>query len=92
LDRHQLHDSGIGTQLGDYQILARIGKGAYGIVFEAEHVITQRVDALKVMLDGACAPDEEQRFIREIQAQASLQHPNIATVHHNFRTLYAWRW
>ncbi len=75
-----------GTQLGDYRIMSRIGKGTYGIVFEAEHVITQRIDALKVMLDGTCTEDDEQRFLREIQVQASLQHPNIAAVYHAFRT------
>ena len=77
----------IGTQLGDYRILARIGKGAYGMVFEAEHVITRRVDAVKLMLDaGPGAAEEEQRFLREIQVQASLQHPNIAAVYTAFRT------
>lgn len=77
----------IGTQVGDYRILSRIGKGAYGIVFEAEHVITRRIDALKLLLDsGPCAADEEQRFLREIQVQASLQHPNVAAVYNAFRT------
>lgn len=76
-----------GTQIGDYRILTRIGKGTYGIVFEAEHVITQRIDALKVMLDaGCCSPEDEQRFLREIQIQASLQHPNIAAVYNAFRS------
>ncbi|HEV2444699.1 MAG TPA: serine/threonine-protein kinase, partial [Candidatus Sulfopaludibacter sp.] len=78
----------VGTQVGDYRILSRIGKGVYGIVFEAEHIITQRVDALKLMLDAACPADDEQRFLREIQVQASLQHPNIATVHTAFRSPY----
>ena len=77
----------VGTQLGDYRILSRIGKGAYGIVFEAEHAITRRIDAVKLMLDaGPSAADEEQRFLREIQVQASLQHANIATVYGAFRT------
>ncbi len=77
----------VGTQLGEYVILSRIGKGAYGVVFEAEHSITRRVDAVKLMLDaGTSCSDEEQRFLREIQAQASIQHPNIATVYGAFRT------
>jgi serine/threonine protein kinase len=77
----------VGTQLGEYRILSRIGRGAYGVVFEAEHSITRRIDAVKLMLDaGASSTDEEQRFLREIQAQASLQHPNIATVYGAFRT------
>jgi serine/threonine-protein kinase len=77
----------IGTQLGDYRVLSRIGKGSYGIVYEAEHAITRRIDALKLMLyAGPSAADDEQRFIREIQVQAALQHPNIAVVYTAFRT------
>jgi eukaryotic-like serine/threonine-protein kinase len=78
-----------GTQLGEYRILSCLGGGACGEVFEAEHVITRRVDAIKLMSrrEGA-APDEEVRFLREIQVQASLQHPNLATVHHAFWTAH----
>jgi hypothetical protein len=77
----------IGTQVGDYLLLSRIGKGSYGVVYEAEHAITRRRDALKLMLyTGPCAADDEQRFLREIQLQASLQHPNIASVYTAFRT------
>jgi serine/threonine protein kinase len=78
-----------GTRLGDYRILSRIGRGSYGMVFEAEHVITRRVDAIKLLYDsGPSSADEEQRFLREIQVQASLRHPNIATVYTAFRTEY----
>jgi len=77
----------VGAQLGDYRLLSRIGKGSYGVVYEAEHAITKRIDALKLMLyAGPCAADDEQRFLREIQVQASLQHPNIAAVYTAFRT------
>jgi serine/threonine-protein kinase len=75
----------VGTQIGDYRILSRIGKGTYGIVFEAEHTITRRIDALKVMLDTAALAEDEERFLREIQVQAKLQHPNIAAVYQAFR-------
>ena len=76
-----------GTQLGEYRILSRLGAGAYGQVYEAEHLITRRIDAIKVLSrrEGG-SPEEEQRFLREIQVQASLQHPNLAAVHHAFRT------
>jgi len=77
----------VGAQLGDYRLLSRIGKGSYGVVYEAEHAITKRIDALKLMLyTGPCAADDEQRFLREIQVQASLQHPNVAAVYTAFRT------
>jgi len=78
-----------GEQLGDYRLLSRIGKGSYGVVFEAEHAITRRIDALKLMLyAGPCATDEELRFLREIQVQASVHHPNVAAVYTAFRTPY----
>jgi serine/threonine protein kinase len=76
-----------GTQLGDYRVLSRIGTGAYGEVYEGEHVITRRRDALKVLLDGRLhIAEEEQRFLREIQVQASLHHPNIVAVYNAFST------
>jgi serine/threonine-protein kinase len=78
-----------GAQLGEYRILSRIGAGASGEVFEAEHVITRRRDAIKVLVDGHLhIHQDEQRFLREIQVQASLQHPNIAAVYTAFPTPY----
>ena len=77
----------VGAQLGEYRILSRIGVGAYGEVFEAEHLITRRRDAIKVLVEGHLhIEEEEQRFLREIQVQASLQHPNIAAVYNAFPT------
>jgi tRNA A-37 threonylcarbamoyl transferase component Bud32 len=77
----------VGTQLGEYRILSKIGSGAYGDVFEAEHEITRRRDAIKVLVDGHLhVAQDEQRFLREIQVQASLHHPNIAAVYNAFPT------
>jgi eukaryotic-like serine/threonine-protein kinase len=76
-----------GTQLGDYRVLSRIGTGAYGEVYEGEHVITRRRDALKILADGRLhIAEEEQRFLQEIQVQASLHHPNIVAVYNAFST------
>ena len=75
-----------GSSVGDYRILASLGAGASGEVYRAEHVITRRVDAIKFLAHDATASDEEQqRFLREIQLQASLRHANIAAVHNAFR-------
>jgi serine/threonine protein kinase len=77
----------IGTQVGDYRIVAPVGAGAYGEVYQAEHRITHRIDALKILSSHHTGTDEQaQRFLREIQLQASLSHPNIAAVHNAFRT------
>lgn len=76
-----------GSQIGDYRILSRVGAGAYGEVFRAEHVITRRIEAIKILVNGRPnTPEQEQRFLREIQVQASLDHPNIAAVHNAFLT------
>lgn len=76
-----------GTQLGDYRVLSRIGTGAYGEVYEGEHVITRRRDAIKILVNARLhIAEEEQRFLREIQVQASLHHPNIAAVYNAFST------
>lgn len=77
----------IGAQVGDYRIIAPVGAGAYGEVYQAEHRITHRIDALKILTGRHTGTDEQaQRFLREIQLQASLSHPNIVAVHNAFRT------
>ncbi len=68
--------------LGRYKLLERIGKGGMGTVYKAEHTVMGRTVALKVMSQallndaGAVA-----RFQREVQAAASLQHPNVVTAY-----------
>jgi len=77
----------VGEIVGDYRITGVIGGGGSGEVYRVEHTITRRVEALKALASGRHHPiDEEQRFLREIQVQASLQHPNIASVHNAFFT------
>ena len=58
-----------------------VGSGAVGEVYKVEHKITRRVEAMKVLLHARPdSADQGQRFLREIQLQASLSHPNIAGV------------
>ncbi|MGH9659666.1 MAG: serine/threonine-protein kinase, partial [Bryobacteraceae bacterium] len=75
----------VGDTVGEYRITAVIGSGGAADVFRVEHTITRRAEAMKV-LHGRAGGDSEQRFLREIQAQASLDHPNIAAVRHAFRS------
>jgi serine/threonine protein kinase len=67
-----------GFTLGDYKILERLGTGGTGVVFLAEHAVMRRRVALKV-LPKAVADDPAvlERFLREAQAVAALDHPNI---------------
>jgi len=71
---------------GDYEVLERIGQGGMGTVYKVRHAISDRVEAMKVLLaDLHAAEDMEERFLREIKLQASLSHPNIASLHTAFR-------
>jgi len=72
----------VGDTVGDYQIIGILGAGGMGKVYKVRNVISDRVEAMKVLLpDLAGAPDLADRFIREIKLLASLNHPNIAALH-----------
>ena len=72
-------DLQIGSTVGDYQVIGILGAGGMGKVYKVRNVISDRVEAMKVLLpDLANAPDLADRFLREIKVQASLEHPNIA--------------
>jgi eukaryotic-like serine/threonine-protein kinase len=77
---------GPGDRLGDYEVLAPLGAGGMGSVYKVRHTISERIEALKVILPNASAtPEMEERFLREIRLQASLEHPHIASLHNAFR-------
>ena len=72
----------IPEQLNHYRIVAPLGKGGMGEVFVAEDTKLQRKVALKVLSSFmASDPERRQRFEREAQAVAALNHPNIVTIH-----------
>ena len=75
-------DLQIGSTIGDYQIVGVLGAGGMGKVYKVRNVISDRMEAMKVLLpDLANAPELADRFLREIKVQASLEHPNIASLH-----------
>jgi eukaryotic-like serine/threonine-protein kinase len=66
-------------QFGDYQILSELGSGGMGRVYRVRNVITDRIEAMKVLLPDLAGRQElAARFQREIKVLASLNHPNIA--------------
>ena len=74
-----------GQIVGEYQIVRALGQGGLGAVYEAVHLISQRAEAMKVMLpERTGAKELTERFRREIQLLASLTHPNIASLHNAF--------
>ncbi|MBZ5684798.1 MAG: serine/threonine protein kinase [Acidobacteriia bacterium] len=68
-------------RIGDYEILGVLGRGGMGKVFKVRNVISDRIEAMKILLpDLAGRQDLADRFLREIKVLASLNHPNIASL------------
>jgi WD40 repeat protein/Flp pilus assembly protein TadD len=68
--------------LGKFQLLERVGSGAFGAVWRARDTTLDRVVALKVPHTGLLTAEEDlERFLREARAAAQLRHPGIVPVH-----------
>jgi WD40 repeat protein len=68
--------------LGKFQLLERVGIGAFGAVWRARDAELDRVVALKIPHTGLLTSgDDLERFHREARAAAQLRHPGIVTVH-----------
>jgi eukaryotic-like serine/threonine-protein kinase len=71
-----------GTRLGAYVVDRQIGSGGMGVVYLAVRAddIYKRTAALKIVHPGYNTPDKIERFRRERQILAQLDHPNIARI------------
>jgi len=75
-------NSGYLATFGEYRIISLLGRGGMGIVLKALDGRLRRVVALKILRpEFAGERAALQRFEREAQAAAALQHPNIVTVY-----------
>lgn len=81
LQENDRADPLIGRRIGPYTLMGVLGRGGMGIVFDASQENPRRHVALKV-IRGAGFVDRriERLFVREVQALALLNHPNVATL------------
>lgn len=69
-------------RLGNYRVLKVLGSGGMGVVFLAEDLGLKRQVALKVMHPAlAASTSARERFIREAQAAAAIEHDHVVTIH-----------
>ena len=68
----------LGTQLGSYRILSKLGEGGMGSVYVAEHLLLKRKVAVKVLLKELTSDASiKRRFMNEARATSQIVHPGI---------------
>jgi eukaryotic-like serine/threonine-protein kinase len=78
-----LDGNGRGLVIGQYRILAELGRGGCGQVYKARHALMDRIVAIKVIgQDLANSAFARDMFVREVVASTRLNHPNIAAAYH----------
>jgi tetratricopeptide (TPR) repeat protein len=80
-DHAETTDLSPGDQVGDFEVIAELGRGGMGVVYAARDRTLGRVAALKLLPARATDPEASERLIAEAQAASALDHPNVATIY-----------
>ncbi len=68
----------VAKNLNEYEVIKPLGKGGMGIIYLVRQRLTNRLEVLKVLRpELATRPRLKERFLREVQVAARLDHPNI---------------
>jgi TolB-like protein/Tfp pilus assembly protein PilF len=67
--------------MGRFELVRELGRGGFGVVYEARDRELGRLVALKVVATGGLGGTREDRLVREAEVAAQLSHPNIVTLH-----------
>jgi CHASE1-domain containing sensor protein len=73
-------------KVGPYRLIARLGRGAMGVVWEARHALLRRPTAVKLLAPGTQGERSLARFEREVQLTAGLTHPSTIAIYDYGRT------
>lgn len=75
-------NSYIGKQIGNYRVTSKLADGAYGSVYQAQHIIlTERTVAIKLIHASLSSQQEHNRFLQEARLLEKLKHPHILPIY-----------
>ena len=69
-----------GTQIGDYEVIAEVGRGGMAVILSGRHVLTDEIRAIKLVLPTIHQEEVVKRFHLEYDILARLEHEGVLQV------------